>query len=533
MTDIPCPVCGKLNPAGLVECQFCQAEIPSQATSPVEEDVQGLAPSAEDSQGEPPEREEDIPAKASSLSAQDNVKESGESAASQEIDSEVAGWLQKIRGRLAHEQGGSRMFRKGRASIQAEQGEEFQDDQRVKQVDPEPVIRSADFPAEGEPEPQPGDTLPSVPEHDFSLKTGEYQDSASREEGEGLPEKLINPPPVSTVSYNLRLTGSQHAHADLLRSIVEEEGSPAALIRRRPVASYPFLRWAIGAVLIFSILWPIVMDRQSAPLPVVGEEAGQVNNLIEQLPEESRVLLAFDYDPGFSGELESAAAGVIGHLVSKRAYLTLVSTLPTGPVVAELFFSNTAGREEFARDLHYVNLGFIPGGPAGLLSFAENFRQAMPYTLEGKAAWFGGENPEGSSAFQPLDGITEISDFNLVMILVDDPFTARSWIEQVQPHLIRETFRTPMAVVVSAQVAPIVRPYYDSYPRQVQGVVSGLRGGITYEQLTGRAGQASNQWDAFSSGMNITGLLILIGALMGIVYTLFWPHDREGNGGRV
>jgi hypothetical protein len=526
MADIPCPACGKLNPAGLMECQFCQAEIPSQETSPAEEDVQGLAAGMGDSQGVPLEREEDLPAKVSSLSPQDNAKESGDSAASQEMESEAPEWLQKIRGRLAHEQGGSRMFRKGRASIRPEQGEEFQ-------VDPEPLIRSADFPAEDEPEPQPGDTLPSAPEHDFSLETGEYQDPVSGEEGEGLPDHLLNPPPLSTVSYNLRLTGSQHAHADLLRSVVEEEGSPAAFIRRRPEASYPFLRWAIGAVLIFSVLWPIVMDRQSAPLPFVREETGQVNNLIEQLPEESRVLLVFDYDPGFSGELESAAAGVIGHLISKGAYLTLVSTLPTGPVVAERFFSSTNGGENFVRELHYVNLGFIPGGPAGLLGFAENLRQAMPYSIEGKAAWIGGENPAGSSAFPPLDGITEISDFNLVMILVDDPVTARSWIEQVQPHLVKETFWTPMAMVVSAQVAPFVRPYYDSNPRQVQGLIAGLPGGIAYEQLTGRARLASNQWDAFTSGMNITGLMILFGAFIGIVYTLFWPRDQEENGGRV
>jgi hypothetical protein len=168
-----------------------------------------------------------------------------------------------------------------------------------------------------------------------------------------------------------------------------------------------------------------------------------------------------------------------------------------------------------------------------LLSLVEDLQRALPYTLEGELAWSGDGEPPGRSEFPPLDGIEGLSDFNLVLVLVDDTFTARSWIEQVQPALMDGSFQKPMVMVISAQIEPLVRPYYDADPRQVQGFITGLRGGTSYEQMTGRNLMTGYLWNAFIYGMSAAGLLLFAGWLYGVALNLFEQRGREQNGGRA
>ena len=493
MVDIPCPACGKLNPDGLNECQFCHAELIPATTSNSDAEEQEFLPGEDaplDNLSDPdPALPEDV---------EKDRTETG--LPGSEADSETPDWLRRIRIRHASEQ---------------------------------PEIPSSDFFDWRDPERQADDTVPSVPVRDPAQEQVERPGPLDGENGAISPEQFLRVQPPSAFSYNLRISGTQHAHADLLDSIVAGEGTAVPVARRKEASTSPLLRWGIATILFISILWPVITNRQRSPLPLLPEETGQMNNLIEQLPEEASVLLVFDYDPGFSGELDAAATSVVDHLISRGAYLTLVSTIPVGPVLAERFLSSTVRNNNYVRNIHYVNLGFIPGGPTGLLSFAEDLHHTLPYTLDGEAAWSGDGGPVGRSVFPPLEGIEELSDFNLVVILVDDSFTARSWIEQVQPSLIGEGFHTPMAMVVSAQVEPLVRPYYDADPRQIQGLVTGLRGGAAYEQMTGRETMPGYYWDAFIYGMNAAGLLIIIGALVGIAYTLFGQREKEQSGGGV
>jgi hypothetical protein len=494
MADISCPSCGKLNPAGLDECQFCHAELVlSEASSPLA--VGGNLSPGEEALGEISADPEPAP--------QD---EDGREQA--EIDSPEAGsgadtpeWLRRIRIRHASEQPAK--------------------------------TASSEFSDWLDPERQADDTVPSVPLGDTEPEPVEVPGAPEVVGGETSPEQFLRVQPPSAFSYNLRITSTQHAHADLLDSIVAAEGSAVPLSRRKDSSASPLLRWGIAAILFLSILGPIVTNRQLSPLPAFTEEAAQVNNLIEQLPGEASVLLAFDYDPGFSGELDAAAAAVVDHLISRGAYLTLVSTIPTGPVLAERFISGTVGHNNLVRNIHYVNLGFIPGGPTGLLSFAEDPQRTLPYSLDGETAWSGDGGAGRRSVSPPLVGIDALADFNLVLILVDDSFTARSWIEQVQSRLVGESFQTPLVMVVSAQVEPLVRPYYDADPRQVQGFITGLRGGTAYEQMTGRKIMPGYYWDAYIFGMSMAGLLVLIGALVGIAFTLFDRRGQDQGEGRA
>jgi hypothetical protein len=109
-----------------------------------------------------------------------------------------------------------------------------------------------------------------------------------------------------------------------------------------------------------------------------------------------------------------------------------------------------------------------------------------------------------------LQNVAALDGFALVIVATDNPETARAWIEQAYPRLNGK----PLVMVVSAQAGPMVRPYFDAYPRQIQGLVSGLAGGAAYESTFGRSGSATTYWGSFSLGLLTACLLIILGGAL-------------------
>jgi hypothetical protein len=211
--------------------------------------------------------------------------------------------------------------------------------------------------------------------------------------------------------------------------------------------------------------------------------------------------------------MNAVAAGVVDHLMLKSTYLTFISTSPTGPALAENFLTTVQTEHDYLHSQQYVNLGYVPGEAAGLISFSIAPQEISPLAFDGADAW----------DMQPLEGIEQISDFTMVLVITDDPETARLWIEQVGPTLSD----TPLMMAVSAQVEPLIRPYYQSAPQQVSGLIAGVSGGASYEQLIGRGNLAQTYWDAFSYGILIAIVLIVAGGVINAILYFLHESDQE------
>ncbi len=70
--------------------------------------------------------------------------------------------------------------------------------------------------------------------------------------------------------------------------------------------------------------------------------------------------------------------------------------------------------------------------------------------------------------------------------------------------------------MTSSQAEPLIRPYYEAIPSQVQGLIAGLAGGIAYGRTVGIL-QQNGVWDAFSVGITVSVLIILIGSIASVV----------------
>jgi hypothetical protein len=74
-------------------------------------------------------------------------------------------------------------------------------------------------------------------------------------------------------------------------------------------------------------------------------------------------------------------------------------------------------------------------------------------------------------------------------------------------------------IVTSSQAEPLLRPYYDAVPSQVQGLVAGLVGGLALARTVGSL-QQNGVWDAFSIGITVSVVIILAGSIIGGVYQM-------------
>jgi hypothetical protein len=327
----------------------------------------------------------------------------------------------------------------------------------------------------------------------------------------------IRPQKPPTYSIKLRVTDEQQARMQMMEELLADEGKPKPLPAQHVITSQNILRLIIAIALLLPMVWLIIGKSQQTSMPQPGNVPGVVDftQSIQKLPSGAVVLVAFDYEAGFAGEMNLAVTNVISQLMNKNAYLTLVSTISSGPAMAESVvktaYAELSGAQEGYMD--YANLGYIPGGTMGLLGLVNSPKSVLPYSLDGSNVWAGA----------PLNGITSIEGFSAVVVMTNDPDVARIWIEQAGPKLLGAG--TPLLIVTSAQAEPLIRPYFESSPAQVQGLIAGLTGGIAYARTFGNT-QMNGEWDAFSAGITISVLILLVGSIAGILVKML-PDNRK------
>jgi hypothetical protein len=323
-----------------------------------------------------------------------------------------------------------------------------------------------------------------------------------------------------TYSIKLRVTDEQRSRVEMMEALLADEQKPKPLPSQPIISSRNIFRLIIAVVLILPIAWMIIAGGQRTSDPQPGNIPGVVDftQQIQLLPTGSPVLLAFDYEAGFSGEMNVAINTLITQLMLKKVYMTLVATTPSGPALAENLIKkvSTSLNGSSGSYANYTDLGYIPGGTIGLLGLVRSPKAVLPYSIEGINAW----------TIAPLNTISSIGDFRAVIVMTNDPDTARVWIEQVGTLLQPES--TPLLIITSSQAEPLIYPYYKAAPSQVQGLVAGLVGGLAYSRTVGSV-QQNGLWDAFSIGITVSIVILLIGSIIGVTVKMLASGKKMEN----
>ncbi|HSL29582.1 MAG TPA: hypothetical protein VK900_10315 [Anaerolineales bacterium] len=312
-----------------------------------------------------------------------------------------------------------------------------------------------------------------------------------------IPGMLVGPSArPKAVSLKLQVTPEQQASAGLLEQILGTETNPRALVDAPFVAAQHLLRWALAG--LFLLVLGAVISLRSQNMPVAAglpPEGSNLGNAVLSIPANSNVLVVVDYEPSLAGEMEAIGSPLLNQMVSLgRHNLSLLSTSPNGPALVERLLTsaqiNTSDGFGYQAGLQYRNLGFLPGGSAGVLGF-----------MEAPASVVSGAD------------VAAFSDYAAVVVLTDHAESGRVWVEQLQSRrqLDPALANQPLLMVASAQAGPLLLPYASS--GQVDGMISGLSDAARYDANNGRSGAARLYWDPFGVGLSMAVIAIVAGSL--------------------
>ena len=324
-----------------------------------------------------------------------------------------------------------------------------------------------------------------------------------------LAEPVVAMPrSASTGAAALDITERHYINTEILRQMVGEEELELARpeVRATPL---PIVRWIIGLCLILAVAVPILIGFPSFKAPTMEpRELDQFQELMNSLPLGQPVLLVFDYEPGFSPEMDAVAGAMVENLIGRGQPIVSLSSRPTGPLLADRMILRIGGDRELENGVDFLHLGYLSGGSTAVQLFASSPRSSI---VDGFRL---PEEPDGVRVWETpiLTEIHNLNDFSMIAIITSGSEAARNWIEQLNLYIEQ----TPLVMVSSAGSEPMIRPYHESETPQVQGILTGLRSSITYEVSNGRLSDATQNWNAFGTAMLVAELILISGIVYGV-----------------
>lgn len=222
-------------------------------------------------------------------------------------------------------------------------------------------------------------------------------------------------------------------------------------------------RRVIFAFILLSVAVPLLltMTFRMEPTPIV--EA--LYDKIENLPEGSRVLLSYDFDPPMSPEVQPMADVISRHVLAKHHKVVFMTLWATGQSQFNVTLRDVIHREfpDVVDGVDYVNMGYKAGNEGVLNVIRTDFRKMFPTDVN-SVPW---------DSIPILEGIRSCADFDLIVSFGGGKPGVKEWV-----LFVGDPTGVPTAGGVAAVVAPQLYPYY---PRQLLGLLGGVKGAAEYE----------------------------------------------------
>jgi len=223
-------------------------------------------------------------------------------------------------------------------------------------------------------------------------------------------------------------------------------------------------RWIFLAMFLavaLPILFQKTFPEQATPI------VQKVFDKVEELPEGSNILLAFDYDPGSAGELDPMATAWVRHCCEKKHKLYFLTLWPLGPRLIEDKISKVIQEEypelKYGRD--YVNLGFKSGGEGVITVIVTNLKKY--YTAD--------HHGTSLDVIPMTRNLKNIQQMELILAVSAGTPGTKEWIQYAATP-----YKIPTASGCTGVQAPLYYPYY---PNQMLGLLGAIKGAAEYEAV--------------------------------------------------
>lgn len=299
--------------------------------------------------------------------------------------------------------------------------------------------------------------------------------------------------PQEELTAFFKITPEQQSQAALLKQLAMADRKVAQPIGAAESAPAFWIRLVLVALLLLAVLAgllrPNLLQRAPAAVPSYLATAHTAVAASSGLP----VLLAIEYTPAMSAELDPQAEMLLAQLAANNNSIMTVSQSAAGTAVIQ----RVAG--------DYPTLGLLPGQAVGLRQLSDCLTTACP-TLTGKT----------------LTGSMQqsLADVALIIVLTGERDSLVDWLEQVAM-----TSDVPVVAGVTQSLGPVAAPYLDS--DQLQGMIAGLPDTAVYQQELLNQPPDNNimrQLSAQTLGQLLAATLLLAG---GLVYGIANLIKRE------
>jgi hypothetical protein len=235
-----------------------------------------------------------------------------------------------------------------------------------------------------------------------------------------------------------------------------------------------------------------------------SENTKLVFDLLDNLPPNSTIILAFDYDPGSKAELQPMADAIVKHCLRKNVRIICCALWPMGEKMCDEAFVGKTDGKTYGKD--WINLGYKAGGMVTIQSMARDFAGVFPADNKG--------NPTASAPI--MQGVGK--GFKGIDAVVSLSAGVPGIVEWMM--VSGDTYHVPTTGGVTAISAPSMLPYVNAQ-RQLVGLLGGLKGAAEYEFLAKVPGAAIKGMDAQS-----VAHLLIIGMIV-VANVRFWISRKQ------
>jgi hypothetical protein len=314
------------------------------------------------------------------------------------------------------------------------------------------------------PDPVSGD----VSSHDEPAPDTEDMDSPlAGLEGLLPPANVPDPALEADSPATYEPSDDERSDAALLHRIATEP-APLGHVRRQsaPAERMPVgIRLLLYVLVLLAALAPLVTGNRSQSWESPRPQTLLLAEAMAAVAPGARVLVAFDYTPGYGGELDPLAERVLTDLARRGISLVALSTRPEGVGLARQVLGRVAtNAPDYRYGANYVILGYLPGAERGLRLATQDLAAILPHDDVLQMPW---------ERLPAAQGIVTLADFEATLLLTDDGNSARRWIEQVGTQV-----DTPTYALATARIEPLLIPYQQS--GQLAALVGGVYGGLEY-----------------------------------------------------
>lgn len=227
-------------------------------------------------------------------------------------------------------------------------------------------------------------------------------------------------------------------------------------------------RRLIFLIMGLAVAIPILLRFQ--PPSEVTMMDQNVFDAVEDLPDGSRVLLSFDFDPGSQGELLPMAMSFTRHLAEKKHKIYFMCLWPLGePFIEDAMKLLQEEYPHLKYGTDYMSFGYKPGGEAVIKNIVVDWKNLFIT----------------DSRKQDLDEVPMTAKLKsaksmdlLISISAGDPGT-KQWIQYAATPA-----ELPMVAGCTGVQAPLFYPYI---PDPLGGLLAAIKGAAGYEKIMAEA----------------------------------------------